>query len=68
MLLIPTLERLGQVYLCEFKSSLIYIASSRIARAAWKTQLKNKTKESKTTNYLAWSRDGCFGAADAVLA
>ena len=35
MPLIPTLRRQRQVNLCEFESSLVYIDSSRIARAIY---------------------------------
>jgi hypothetical protein len=35
MPLIPALRRQRQADLCEFKASLVYIASSRIAGATW---------------------------------
>jgi hypothetical protein len=45
--LIPVLGRQRQVDLSEFQASLVYRASSRIARATWRNCLKknqNKTK------------------------
>jgi hypothetical protein len=43
---IPALRRKRQVELCEFKASLVYRASSRIARATQRNRVsKNKTKQ-----------------------
>jgi hypothetical protein len=44
MPLVPALGRQRQVDICEFKASLIYIESSRLARAIYMyTHLKNKS-------------------------
>ena len=47
--LIPELQRQRQVDLCEFETSLVYRASSRIARATQKNPV-SKTKPTKPTN------------------
>jgi hypothetical protein len=48
MPLIPVLGRQRQTDLCEFKASLIYRLSSRIARATQRNPVSNKTKQNKT--------------------
>ena len=46
--LIPALGRLRQEDLCEFKASLVYIVSSKTARAIQRNQvLKNKQTNKK---------------------
>jgi hypothetical protein len=47
MHLIPALGRQGQADLCEFKTSLVCITSSRTARATQRNPVSNKTKLQK---------------------
>jgi hypothetical protein len=61
MPLISALGRQRQVDLCEFKASLVYRVSSRIARATqrnpdWKKKTKTKTKEKMREMVLKGSR------------
>ena len=44
MPLIPALRRQGQVDLCEFKSSLVYIVNSRTARTTYVNLVSKKQK------------------------
>jgi hypothetical protein len=48
-LLILALERYKQVDLCEFEASLVYLASSRIARTVIKINPISKTKQTNKT-------------------
>ena len=45
MPLIPALRRQRQADLCEFEASLVYIASSRTARATLKHPVSKQTKK-----------------------
>ena len=47
MPLIPALQRQGQVKVCEFEASLVYIVSSRTGSQSYivKPYLKNKQKQ-----------------------
>ena len=57
MPLIPALRKQKQVDLCEFEVSLVYIASSRTARAIEGDPVsKNKTKQNKTTQKAEGSK------------
>jgi hypothetical protein len=46
--LIPTLGRQRQEALCEFKASLVYKSSSRIARATQRNPVSKKQKNKQT--------------------
>jgi hypothetical protein len=52
MSLVPALRRQRQADLCEFQASLVYISSSRIARAKKRSCLKTNKQTNKQTPFI----------------
>jgi hypothetical protein len=58
--LIPALRRQRQVYLCEFKASLVYIVNSRTARATQRDLVSKEKKIYTKNSEFIGSRDSLF--------